>query len=706
MAQKKRKYTKRNQDYWNNKNPKVESGAALGPVRHGDENWEGPLDTMSNEDEARIRRGRSIARVNSSVSTSRQNRIGQSALPNKFVNIDGLNLPYYNSKGSVNISDAVSLCQKAYAHVGTFRNAIDVMTEFSNADTYLTGGNKQSRLFIEKWLEKVSLSAFSEQFFREYYRSGNVFIYKFEGSFSPEDIKNLKKMYSDAATKLKLPVRYTIFDPKDIVMTGASSLDKGLYKKVLSAYELIKIKSKATPEDREVYNSLPKKVRDEIDKGAFGQEGISIDLDTTRLSMAFYKKQDYEPFAIPFGFCVLDDIDHKIELKKSDRAISRTIQQVVLLVTMGNEPEKHGINGKAMAAMREMLKNETVGRTIVSDYTTKGEFIIPDIGDILNPKKYEIVNADIQEGLQNFIFSSGEKFANQNIKVEVFLERLKEGRKIFINKFLQPQIRAVCKAMGFKSIPKVKFQDVDLKDDTQVNRIYIRLLELGIITAPQAFKAMETGILPTQEEIGESQEKYTEDRKKGYYNPLVGGQPPNAEEHFQEELKVQKDQIKEQAKVAKQNAAKPSAKPSAGPNPNSSNNGRPAGTKAPQTTKNVGPIGTSKANKFSIKDLKTTLFDVSTFISKTEAALRRKYQIKELQEEQKSFAFDLAENIINTRSKGQWDKEMRETIKDPESTLGAFVNNDQTQAIDDLAVKFNVDTFQASLLYHSKWQGE
>ena len=62
------------------------------------------------------------------------------------------------------------------------------------------------------------------------------------------------------------------------------------------------------------------------------------------------------------GYPVLEDIDAKSELKKMDMAIARTMQQAILLVTMGNDPDKGGINQRNLAAMQELFQNQSVGR--------------------------------------------------------------------------------------------------------------------------------------------------------------------------------------------------------------------------------------------------------------------------------------------------------------------------------------------------------
>ena len=103
-------------------------------------------------------------------------------------------------------------------------------------------------------------------------------------------------------------------------------------------------------------------------------------------------------------------------MKKIDQSICRTIENVVLMITMGTTPDKGGVNPRNIRAMQSLFQNQSVGRILVSDYTTKAEFIIPDIQKVIGPAKYEVVNQDIKEGLQNIILSQ-EKFASTEIFV-------------------------------------------------------------------------------------------------------------------------------------------------------------------------------------------------------------------------------------------------------------------------------------------------
>ena len=90
--------------------------------------------------------------------------------------------------------------------------------------------------------------------------------------------------------------------------------------------------------------------------------------------------------------------NYKMEMKKIDQSICRTIENVVLMITMGTTPDKGGVNPRNIRAMQSLFQNQSVGRILVSDYTTKAEFIIPDIQKVIGPQKYEVVNQDIKEG--------------------------------------------------------------------------------------------------------------------------------------------------------------------------------------------------------------------------------------------------------------------------------------------------------------------
>jgi hypothetical protein len=578
----------------------------------------------------------------------------------KFKNIEDGLIPFRYSAGlknesNVSIRDAVILCQKAYYNFAVFRNTVDLMTEFSSSQIYFRGGSQKSRDFFDALFKKINLWDFQDQFFREYYRSGNVFVYRFDTKVSDDDIAKITQtfgLFSKAA--VNLPSRYMILNPADIQMGGSINFSLGRYYKIISDYELERLKNPKTDEDIEVLKSLPTETQKLIQQKTIGI--LTLPLDSSRLVAVFYKKQAYEPFAVPMGYPVLEDINWKAEMKKMDMSITRTMQQAILLVTMGTEPEKGGINQKNLEAMQKLFENQSVGRVLIADYTTKAEFVIPDIGNLIGPEKYQIVDKDIQIGLNNILIGS-EKFANQSIKVQVFVERLKQARQAFINEFLFPEIRRISKELGFKNYPTPNFEDIDLKDDVQYSRIYNRLIELGILTPEEGIRAIETGRLPNDEESQSAQLKFKELKDKGFYQPLIGGG------------------------TAKTDQA-----------------GRPVGTDGvKQSTKNVKPIGTNAQEEYSFLKVKNNLIAYQKLEEEIGNALRKKHNLKKLSFQQKNVAEDIARIIISNENPENWKNKIEDYLTAPNDK-----NPDQVKNIQNIAIAHQIDSYLASILYHSK----
>jgi hypothetical protein len=251
-------------------------------------------------------------------------------------------LPYQFSKDGVDIRDAILLCQKAYANVALVRNTIDIATEFANTEVYLEGGTARSREFFTKWFEKIKLWKLKDQYFREYYRSGNIFYYRIDGKFKAEDFKLLSGLSENGVVNNKVPLRYILINPYEIVAKVSASFSEAIYEKLLSEYELERLRNPKDDADRELFKSLPPDMQKKIKDKAYFRDGLKIKLDPKFLLYSFYKKQDYEPFAIPFTFPIMEDVNAKLELKHIDQAISRTVENVLLLITMGAPPDEGG----------------------------------------------------------------------------------------------------------------------------------------------------------------------------------------------------------------------------------------------------------------------------------------------------------------------------------------------------------------------------
>jgi hypothetical protein len=340
------------------------------------------------------------------------------------------------------------------------------------------------------------------------------------------------------------------------------------------------------------------------------------------------------------------------------------------MITMGDE--KVGMpSAQNLVSMRKLFENQSVGKVLVADYTTNAKFVIPDIGNLLDPKKYEILDNDIRMGLNSILFGE-EKFSNTSIKVKVFFARLKYGREKFLRDFLIPEMKEVGKALGFKQIPTPKLEDVDFEDNVLMSRVYSRLIELGVLTPEEGFDVFQTGRLPTSEESLESQKKYKDLREKGYYQPLIG---------------------------APKDGAAPSG--TGGSKNPAGNSGRPSGTTGIKQKTPRKQVAASENepihNQFSCDKMKKVISSLTSIEKKIESALKAKFNIKKLNQEQLSVVSDIAILIAQNEELENWNDVLNLYVEDTSKSNPEIYNK-----IDELAASHGLDNRSATILYHSK----
>lgn len=593
------------------------------------------------------------------METTASTRSNKSAFINpllRFTHIENSPVPFSFSsggykQGDVTVRDAVILCQRAYWGFSIFRATIELFTEFCVNNIYFKGGSRKARDFFDLFFKKVGLNKLQDIFYRELWRSGNCFIYKFLGKLEGQEYKDLIKLFGGnvSRTEAEIPIKYILLNPADIQAQGNITFSQPTYKQVLSDYELERLRNPRTPQDQAVLDSLSPEDRKNIQSKKGG--GVYRTLDTKDIVAVFLSKQSYEAFSVPLGFGVLEHLNYKKELELMDQALTRTVQQAILLVTTGAEKDKGGINYQNITNLRKIFENESIGRTLVADYTTKAEFVIPTIGDILDPAKYEEVNSSIAIGLGNVFLIQGEKFANQNAKIDIFIQRLQGARRLFLEEFLVPEIKAIASTLGFKGdIPMPFYEEIDLKNEIEYHKIYVRLMELGLLTPEEGMLAMESGRLPTQEDSEINQTRYKELRDKGLYKPLLAKDPAQA-------------------------------------------GGRPSGVKAPQSTKKVSPIGA----RFSLAKIKDNMLIAQRAEAVIEKQLKDKHGLENLNDIQKDVVQNILVTLMKNHPASKWEMGAVEFAND----LGQITDKDIPD-IHKICEEYNVDSFLGAILFNSK----
>ena len=622
----------------------------------------------------------SIQAAADEVSEAQTVRRGSSAATtnpfgDRFKNIQNSIQPFWftDNNGYITAYDTINIAVKAYYSFGLLRQIVETMVELASSKIYLKKGNKKTREFIEAWMEKIQIDAITEQFFREFWRSGNPFILRYDAKIRPEDIKELETLYSGMGDSI--PLKYTILNPLYLTAQANLNYETPKYLRKLEPFEVKRILDPKTEEDKAIKQSLPADIKRGLKAGAM------IPLDPQKLTVILYKAQPYDPWGVPLVFPVLENIEARKELERIDLAVARTTDRLLLLITMGKEATEHDkttVNGNTMAQVQTLFNTGSITRTLVADYTTKAQWIVPDINKILGEEKYKSIDRQINIGLNAIFFDSSEKFANTSIKVQIFVEKLKEARKVFIKKFLQPEINRVCKIINAKAAPEAHFEDISLKDELQFSKLTLAMYSAGLLTPEEAFDHIETGKLPTVDESLENQKKFAEQKEQNLYAPVLGGSVELQRKQTESNIELGKEELQIQ-----KNAPKPA--------------GRPAGTKAPQSSKKVKPIGasteTEAEEKYSFAALKDLSWSVSELQDETEKALRKRFKVKELDENQVASARNLVEAIICNESQDNWKDSLKQYLKSPKE-----INEEVAREVDDICVRHSIPSYAAAII--------
>jgi hypothetical protein len=215
---------------------------------------------------------------------------------------------------------------------------------------------------------------------------------------------------------------------------------------------------------------------------------------------------------------------------------------------------------------------------------------------------------------------------------------------------------------------------------------------MGIITPEQGMTAIKQGIYPNPEELSPAQEKFVEDREKGYYTPLSASQPILSEDDQKMKEEAHDMQIETQ-KTAQKIAKNP---PQQDQNPQQNKapkeKGRPAGT----NTKTDKVFASEETH--SRKDIQDVVYAVEDLQKFSEAALRKHYNKKRLSKEQKEMITHLSQSVVMSTDINDWENQAKACIEDFNNIESLDVMSD----ILDMGEKHELTSYPAAILYHSK----
>jgi hypothetical protein len=382
-----------------------------------------------------------------------------------------------------------------YQRVGLVKNVIDLMGDFATQGIRLSHRNKRIERFYRRWFKKINGKDRSERFLNNLYKSGNVVIDRRTAKIS---LKVTDKLYQSLGAadylisdidmvpveKREIPWRYTFIDPifVDIVAGALSSfVDNKTYELQLPGNLRSQINSPKSDAEKQILAGLPK----EIIQAAKTQHGYPLDPNKTLVF--HYKKDDWQAWAYPMIYAIMDDLTVVEKLKLADMAALDGAVSNIRIFKLGNLEHKIAPTKAATAKLAQILGNNTGGGTMDLIWGPDIELLESNsnVHQFLGEGKYiPHMNAvyaglGIPPTLTGTFGAAGT--TNNFISLKTLTQRLQYGRDVLM-RFWENEIILVQKAMGFKYPAKIEFDRMDLSDENSEKALLIQLADRNLIS--------------------------------------------------------------------------------------------------------------------------------------------------------------------------------------------------------------------------------
>ena len=293
-----------------------------------------------------------------------------------------------------------------------------------------------------------------------------------------------KAVRGNRYTNKFIPIGYTILNPTQVTIKGslmfgqtATFLKKGAGKEIKVLLEMKK--SDLSTFQRKIIDSLPSDFKKAVLKGE------DIPLDPDLIGEVDYRRMPYERYPLPRGAKAFESLEFKDELRKADYSTLDGITNYILLIKVGND--KFPVQKQdTLERASELFDTVSKSYKVAWNHTLSVEKITsPEIGEILGQDKYRQVNGDITGGLsviRALLDGLGDSnTAATELAVKAVIEEINYARRQ-VARWIYSEYRAVAKSLGFDRIPRVRFDDMALRDEIQMMSMIQGMIDRRIIS--------------------------------------------------------------------------------------------------------------------------------------------------------------------------------------------------------------------------------
>lgn len=392
------------------------------------------------------------------------------------------------------IKDIIKRAEHIYQRVGLVKNVIDLMGDFASQGIRLVHRDKRVERFYRRWFKKINGKDRSERFLNNLYKSGNVVIDRRTAKINTKIVDKLYKALGEAdinnpipdisVGKKEIPWKYTFLDPILVdVCAGALSsfLNEKRYELTVPAHLRKIINNPKSESEKLIVDSLPAQILDAANaKRAYP-------LDPTKTLVYHYKKDDWQAWAYPMIYAIMDDITIIEKLKLADMAALDGAISNIRIFKLGNLEHRIAPTRAATAKLASILGNNTGGGTMDLIWGPDIELIESktSVHQFLGEGKYTPHLNSVYAGLGIPPTLTGTFGAagttNNFISLKTLTQRLQYGRDV-LTAFWENEIALVQEAMGFRYPAKIEFDRMDLSNEDSEKALLVQLADRNLIS--------------------------------------------------------------------------------------------------------------------------------------------------------------------------------------------------------------------------------
>jgi len=381
-----------------------------------------------------------------------------------------------------------------YQRVGLVKNVIDLMGDFASQGIRLVHKVKKTERFYQEWFRRINGKDRSERFLNNLYKSGNVVLNRQTGKLSA---KAMEQMYAaNAAAEIRIldldsvvrpqeiPWIYTFIDPVYVDVAGgeaASFVRNKMYELSLPASLRKMINAPDSDAARKIIDNLPTQIIEAA------KSKKKYPLDPESIMVFHYKKDDWQSWAYPMIYAIMDDITVIEKLKLADMAALDGAISNIRIFKLGNLEHRIAPTKSATAKLAQILGNNVGGGTMDLVWGPDIELLESrtSVHQFLGEGKYTPHLNSVYAGLGIPPTLTGTYGAagttNNFISLKTLTQRLQYGRDV-LAKFWENEIRIVQKAMGFSTPAHIEFDKMDLSNEESEKALLIQLADRNIIS--------------------------------------------------------------------------------------------------------------------------------------------------------------------------------------------------------------------------------